>query len=84
MILDRKYVFVATDEPKVLTELKLRYPNFKWISRKDTVEASMLRNRYSDHGQDAIIKDIFVLAYSDFIVSFKLFSVLPDIILINL
>ena len=60
---------MATDEPKVLTELKLRYPNFKWISRKDTVEASMLKNRYSDHGQDAIIKDIFVLAYSDFIVS---------------
>ena len=60
---------MATDEPKVLTELKLRHPNFKWISRKDTVEASMLKNRYSDHGQDAIIKDIFVLAYSDFIVS---------------
>ena len=66
----RQAVFVATDEPKVLTELSLRFPKFHWVTRNGTSdESSILKNRYSDNGQDAIIKDVFVLAFSDFLVS---------------
>ena len=67
----QKAVFVATDEPKVLTELSLRFPKFHWVTRNGTSDesASILKNRYSNNGQDAIIKDVFVLAFSDFLVS---------------
>ena len=67
--IDQRSIFVATDEPKVLTELSLRYPEFNWVTCKNTPESSTLQNRYSNQGQDAIIKDVFVLAYSDFLVS---------------
>ena len=65
-------MFVATDEPKVLTELSLRFPKFHWVTRNGTSDesASILKNRYSNNGQDAIIKDVFVLAFSDFLVSY--------------
>lgn len=63
-----KSAFVATDEPHVLTELNLRFPNIQWLSRQETPKQSMLQNRYTDEGQDAIVKDVFLLAYSDFLV----------------
>ena len=46
-----KSVFVATDEPQVLTELNLRFPQLQWLSRAETAtETSILQNRYSNQG----------------------------------
>ena len=45
-----KSVFVATDEPQVLTELNLRFPALQWLSRADTAETSVLHKRYSNQG----------------------------------
>ncbi len=59
---------MATDEPQILTELSLRFPSFTWLSLTNTSDVSVLDKRYSDQGQDAIIKDLFVLAHSDFLV----------------
>ena len=61
--------YVATDEPQVLTELNLRYPNIEWlIIESKTSQYSVLDKRYTHQGQDAIVKDIFMLANSDFLV----------------
>ena len=49
-----KRVFVATDEPQVLTELNLRFPKLQWLSRAETAETSVLQKRYSNQGQLAI------------------------------
>ena len=38
---------MATDEPQVLTELNLRFPQIKWLSNGlDGSESSVLQNRY--------------------------------------
>lgn len=63
-----KNVFVATDEPEILTKLNSDFPKFNWKGDVDKARNSILQNRYTDEGQDAIIRDIFQLALSDFLV----------------
>lgn len=61
-------VFVATDEPAVLTTLKKEHPRYDWLGDENAAQASVLENRYTDKGQDAIVKDVFKLAFSNFLV----------------
>ena len=63
-----KYVFVATDEPEVIWDLNKKFPLFDWMGDITKARNSMLENRYTKEGQDAIIKDVFKLAFSDFLV----------------
>lgn len=67
-VIHKRKVFVATDEPNILTELNLRFPNIDWLTLKGTSESSIFKTRYSPQGQEAIIKDVFLLAQSDFLV----------------
>ena len=42
-----KTVFVATDEPEVISDLKKDFPKFNWIGNVTKAENSKLDNRYS-------------------------------------
>lgn len=66
---DEKRVYIATDEPNVIVELKKKFPEYAFIFDKATAkEASTFRSREKPGALFAAIRDVFLLAESDFIV----------------
>ncbi|XP_037574381.1 alpha-(1,6)-fucosyltransferase [Dermacentor silvarum] len=61
-----KRVFVATDEPSVIDEIKFRFPSFVIIANKHaSTEASWLDTRYGISALENVIIDVNLLAESD-------------------
>ncbi|KAL1433308.1 hypothetical protein MTO96_012705 [Rhipicephalus appendiculatus] len=59
-------VFVATDQPSVLYEIKSKYPSFVVIgNRRASREASSLGTRYGTSALENVMTDLYLLAESD-------------------
>ncbi len=66
---DKKSVFVATDDPNVLIDLRQNFSSFTWMGHRNWATTVMNpKARWSKNGPGAIIKDIFLLAMSNFVV----------------
>ena len=62
-------LFVATDEPRVIEEIKIKYPNVTLVCNDSVIETvASRRNRYTTEAVFGIMTDVFKLASADFLV----------------
>ncbi|XP_066584476.1 alpha-(1,6)-fucosyltransferase isoform X2 [Prorops nasuta] len=65
---DVKRVFIASDDPKVITSARNRYTNYEIIGDPKIAETAAVSKRYSDSSLQGIIIDIHLLSLSDYLV----------------
>lgn len=65
---DVRRVFLASDDPKVITTARSRYPNYEIIGDPEIAETASVSKRYSDSSLQGIIIDIHLLSLSDYLV----------------
>ena len=65
---DVKRVFLASDDPKVITTARNRYPNYEIIGDPEIAETASVAKRYSDSSLQGIIIDIHLLSECDYLV----------------
>lgn len=65
---DVKKVFLASDDPKVITTARKRYPNYEIIGDPEIAETASVAKRYSDTSLQGIIIDIHLLSECDYLV----------------
>ncbi|KAH0548864.1 alpha-(1,6)-fucosyltransferase [Cotesia glomerata] len=63
-----KRVFIASDDPKVITAARTRYPRYEVIGDPAIAETASVSKRYSDTSLHGIIIDIHLLSLSDHLV----------------
>ncbi|MCJ8743856.1 hypothetical protein PDJAM_G00099110 [Pangasius djambal] len=68
MQLDKKRVYLATDDPSLLQEAKSKYPDYEFISDNSISWSAGLHNRYTENSLKGVILDIHFLSQTDFLV----------------
>ncbi|KAG5206812.1 hypothetical protein R6Z07F_008683 [Ovis aries] len=68
MKVDKKRVYLATDDPSLLKEAKTKYPNYEFISDNSISWSAGLHNRYTENSLRGVILDIHFLSQADFLV----------------
>ncbi|XP_067847433.1 alpha-(1,6)-fucosyltransferase isoform X1 [Heptranchias perlo] len=66
--IDKKRVYLATDDPTLLQEAKSKYPDYEFISDNSISWSAGLHNRYTENSLRGVILDIHFLSQADFIV----------------
>lgn len=67
-IIDKRRVYLATDDPTVLKEAIAKYPSYQFISDNGISQSASLGSRYSDSSLRGITLDIHFLSRSDYLV----------------
>lgn len=67
-IIDKRRIFLASDDPKVITEARTKYPNYEILGDPDIAKTAAIGTRYSDRSLYGIIVDIHFLSQCDFLV----------------
>ena len=67
-VVDKRRVFIATDDPKVLDEARLKFPNYQILGNSDIAKSAAISSRYTDNSLKGIIFDIHALSLSDYLV----------------
>lgn len=65
---DKRRVYLATDDPSLLNEAREKYPDYQFISDNEFSKAAGLGTRYSDASLRGIILDVHFLSKSDYLV----------------
>ncbi|XP_023662503.1 alpha-(1,6)-fucosyltransferase isoform X1 [Paramormyrops kingsleyae] len=68
MRVDRKRVYLATDDPSLLQEAKSKYQDYEFISDNSISWSAGLPNRYTENSLRGVILDIHFLSQTDFLV----------------
>ncbi|XP_069064997.1 alpha-(1,6)-fucosyltransferase [Pleurodeles waltl] len=68
MQIDKRRVYLATDDPSLLQEAKTKYPNYEFISDNSISWSAGLHNRYTENSLRGVILDIHFLSQADFLV----------------
>uniref|UniRef100_A0A8C2CBV7 Alpha-(1,6)-fucosyltransferase n=1 Tax=Cyprinus carpio TaxID=7962 RepID=A0A8C2CBV7_CYPCA len=65
---DKKRVYLATDDPSLLQEAKTKYTDYEFISDNSISWSASLHNRYTENSLRGVILDIHFLSQTDFLV----------------
>ncbi|XP_044514001.1 alpha-(1,6)-fucosyltransferase-like [Gracilinanus agilis] len=65
---DKKRVYLATDDPSLLKTAKSKYPNYEFISDNSISWSAQLHGRYTFNSLQGVILDIHFLSQADFLV----------------
>lgn len=65
---DERRIYLATDDPKVITEARKKYPHYKILGDSAISKTATPSIRYSKTSLQGIILDIHMLSMSDFLV----------------
>ncbi|MGH0129815.1 UNVERIFIED_CONTAM: hypothetical protein FKN15_047168 [Acipenser sinensis] len=68
MHIDKKRVYLATDDPSLLQEAKTKYKDYEFISDNSISWSAGLHNRYTENSLRGVILDIHFLSQTDFLV----------------
>ncbi|MCI4382903.1 hypothetical protein PGIGA_G00020060 [Pangasianodon gigas] len=68
MHIDKKRVYLATDDPSLLPEAKSKYPDYEFISDNSISWSAGLHNRYTENSLRGVILDIHFLSQTNFLV----------------
>lgn len=68
MHVDKKRVYLATDDPSLLQEAKSKYPDYEFISDNSISWSAGLHNRYTENSLRGVILDIHFLSRTNFLV----------------
>ncbi|XP_051510281.1 alpha-(1,6)-fucosyltransferase-like isoform X1 [Myxocyprinus asiaticus] len=65
---DKKRVYLATDDPSLLQEARTKYTDYEFISDNSISWSASLHNRYTENSLRGVILDIHFLSQTDFLV----------------
>lgn len=65
---DKRRVYLATDDPKVIAEARRRCPTYEILADPVVSKTAAVSSRYSDTSLQGIILDIHMLSMSDYLV----------------
>lgn len=65
---DKRRIYLASDDPKVLQEAVSKYPNYEILGDPLIAKTAAVKNRYSQASLFGIIFDIHMLSMSDYLV----------------
>lgn len=65
---DKRRVFLASDDPKVIAEARAKYTNYEILGDADIARTAAVSSRYSDTSLKGIVLDIHLLSMSDYLV----------------
>ncbi|XP_055042645.2 alpha-(1,6)-fucosyltransferase isoform X2 [Misgurnus anguillicaudatus] len=65
---DKKRVYLATDDPSLLQEAQTKYADYEFISDNSISWSASLHNRYTENSLRGVILDIHFLSQTDFLV----------------
>ncbi|XP_031629119.1 alpha-(1,6)-fucosyltransferase [Contarinia nasturtii] len=65
---EKRRVFLASDDPKVIDEARNKYPQYEIIGDPNAARTASLSTRYTDSSLYGIILDIHLLSISDYLV----------------
>lgn len=65
---DVRRVYLSTDEPAVIPEARLKYPDYKIIVNEDGAKVANYSTRYSDESFRGLLLDIHLLSKTDYII----------------
>ncbi|XP_057209705.1 alpha-(1,6)-fucosyltransferase isoform X2 [Triplophysa rosa] len=65
---DKKRVYLATDDPSLLQEAQTKYADYEFISDNTISWSASLHNRYTENSLRGVILDIHFLSQTDFLV----------------
>ncbi|KAI1897818.1 hypothetical protein AGOR_G00087180 [Albula goreensis] len=68
MHVDKKRVYLATDDPSLLQEAQAKYHDYEFISDNSISWSAGLHNRYTENSLRGVILDIHFLSQTDFLV----------------
>jgi len=66
--IDKKRVFVASDDPKVLAECRKKFSEYEFIGDQEVAKSAAVSSRYTDSSLRGVIQDIHLLSLSDYLV----------------
>ncbi|KAJ3646334.1 hypothetical protein Zmor_023926 [Zophobas morio] len=66
--IDKRRIYLATDDPKVILDAKNKYPQYEVIGDPSISKTAGISTRYSDSSLFGIINDIHMLSMSDYVV----------------
>lgn len=66
--IDKRRVFIASDDPKVIDEARSKYPHYDVVGDPDVAKIAAVSTRYTDSSLNGIILDIHLLSLSDYLV----------------
>ena len=67
-IVSPKLVYVASDDPHVLSECITKFPDYTFLGDQSIAQSAAVHSRYNIKSLQGIISDIHMLSLSDFIV----------------
>lgn len=65
---DKRRIFLASDDPKVIDEARSKYPHYDVIGDPEIAKVAAVSTRYTDSSLNGIMLDIDLLAQCDFLV----------------
>lgn len=65
---DKRRIFLASDDPKVIEEARKKYPNYEIIGDSDVARMAAVSTRYTDSSLNGIVMDIHLLSLCDHLV----------------
>ncbi len=65
---EKRRVFVASDDPQVLKECRKKFPSYVFLGDASVAKAAAVSTRYNANSLRGIISDIHLLARTDFLV----------------
>ncbi|XP_072555146.1 alpha-(1,6)-fucosyltransferase isoform X2 [Paramormyrops kingsleyae] len=68
MPVDKRRVYLATDDPSLLQEARTKYPDYEFISDNSISWSAGLHNRYTENSLRGVILDIHFLSQTNFLV----------------
>lgn len=66
--LTAKRIYLASDDFRVFSEIKKKYPDYQVLGDPLIAKTAAVSTRYSDNSLNGIIKDIYFLSQSDYLV----------------
>lgn len=64
----KRRVFIATDDPKAVTETKEKYPNYEVFADVGVAQSAQVANRYTDISLYGVVTDVHMLSRCDHLV----------------
>lgn len=65
---EKRRVYLATDDPKVIQEAYSKYPHYEILADTTISKSAAVSTRYSESSLNGIIVDIHMLSMSDYLV----------------
>lgn len=66
--LDKRRVFIASDDPEAIKKARSKYTNYEVIGDPNAAKLASVGTRYSDSSLNGIILDTYLLSRSDYLV----------------